>query len=160
MPTSIQSFVLYLRNVNNVLPSLLLIQIILLIKFIILLKYLYFLAKVDLLSVNTLMRFFVASILFLQVITPAAGYYSLILLYPFFCYLIREKCIGVAEERLIILSVLPYPLSIKDLYSCCGGPLHITSGVERLFNLGLQSVVVPIVLILLFFKITEIESHE
>lgn len=85
-------------------------------------------------------------LLLILIIIESIGFYAIILLYPFFAYLIGKNLISMDEKLLIILISIPYPINLFEYQYFQN---------EYQTNIQLHSILIPILLILLFLKLTK-----
>lgn len=101
---------------------------------------------------------FLLLMLFL-IISPTAGYYSIILLYPFIADYLSRKSLSIYEKILIIALLLPYPIKLFKLSeiildpSLWIGNSQLRSSAEELFPIyfQVQSIIIPVTLLMIFF---------
>lgn len=87
------------------------------------------------------------------IIVESTGYYAIILLYPFFSYFMSKSYFDNFEKFLIILISIPYPI---DLWK-----YEYIEDHKIQTSIQLQSILVPILLIILFLKLTaKMRSYE
>lgn len=124
-------------------------------------RYLSYLIHINIRSRDSLMHALMVTLIFLLVFTSAAGYYSIILLYPFYCYFLMREMFSEDEKIIIILSILPYPFLGVNLISKTSVSYFNGSEMNYMVALGVHSFIPPILLTLLFYKLTSWEvKHE
>jgi hypothetical protein len=129
--------------------------------FICFIKYYIFIANTYKNEFDIKLNALIILILFF-IISPTAGFYSLILLLPFFAYYISKNSLRAHEQFLLILMLLPYPFNLFRLdemeldyskYIANIGQMDaVYSSVIIYYQL--QSLLIPILLIIIFWSIT------
>lgn len=129
--------------------------------FICFIKYYIFIANTYKNEFDIKLNALIILILFF-IISPTAGFYSLILLLPFFAYYISKNSLRVHEQFLLILMLLPYPFNLFRLdeieldqskYIANIGQMDaVYSNIIIYYQL--QSLLIPILLIIIFWSIT------
>jgi hypothetical protein len=112
--------------------------------------FMCFAVRVNNISVNEIKFILFVLILFCIIILSSIGFYSVILIYPFAAFLIARNLIDNYEKFLILLTTIPLPFEI----------FQYEFVENNLIYLNVQSLLMPILLILLYLSITKIERFK
>lgn len=152
MPTSLQPYVALLSKkgyaADIFLPALLLVKIS------VVARLIQFVRSAGVHTQNQTFHMMMVLIVFLQVFTPAASYYSIVLLIPFFCYFIGKNLFDLHEKLLVMMLMLPLPFAAYVAYSHSGVAYISNEFVKYQVVTGWHSIITPILLLGFFYKIT------
>lgn len=99
-----------------------------LLRLVLVFRALYFFSQFRLSGKHSDMHLILVSLLFLEVFSASPGYYSLVLLFPFFCYLLEYELLTKTEKTLFVLCILPYPVQL----------FHVRTQLSTTFSLAIN----------------------
>jgi hypothetical protein len=130
--------------------------ILIIIKFLLFIRFIIFLneSPINCNEGNGFSYISLISLTFLLITLSSPGYYAVTLLIPFFADSLRFSNLSSLSKIYFLLLMLPYPMSVININN---QDFNLSFSEEIVnINLGvpLQSIVTPIILLLLFFDLT------
>lgn len=98
-------------------------------------------------------------LLYILILTSGAGYYSLIILYPFYLYCETNGYIKMYERILFLAALLPITFGIHSIKYYGAESIFTDENFYRYKLLPLEFIIVPILLLILFYRITRFNIY-
>lgn len=122
------------------------------IKLFIVIRLWIYLTEIRLVIEQHWMNFILLIVLLL--ITSAPGFYGQVLLLPYMAYFLQKNYFNKGDQFFLILLCLPYPVKIKTLNAFHNFYLFDETMVGLPLELFLQSLIQPLLLFVLFMRLT------
>jgi hypothetical protein len=98
-------------------------------------------------------------LLYILILTSASGYYSLIILYPFYLYCEANGYIKIYDRILFLVALLPITFGIHSIKYYGAESIFTDENFYRYKLLPLEFIIVPILLLILFYRITRFNIY-
>jgi len=151
-PTSIFAFSTVLNFIPSYSVEFLFRIALFILKFTILMDFIACVSRIDCRSAERRLWVGMLALIFLEIITPAAGLYSLMLLYPFFIYFAGKNLLSEYQKILAILLALPYPIQVGWVENQTFKNLLHEAVVVNV-GLGFQTFIPLMLLIVLYWDV-------